>query len=405
MSADVHDYSRKLRHPAVHAAVEVTVRADVAKRRGSLRDALLPRLAAARAPLSINLDLTVACNYACGHCIDLPMLNTGHRFSEGDALRSLTVLRLAGLRSVILIGGGEPTMHPRFGEVVAAVKALGLQCAIVSNGSNNERIREVARYFTRGDWVRLSLDAATNHTFQEMHAPRRKSLTLEKICASASTIKGENAAFTLGFSYIVAWEGSSVTGRSVADNIDEMAAAARLAKGSGFDFIAFKPLLDRDASGGERVGFLDEAAGRRALQQRLTEQLDAARAVADGRFRVLVSVNLEAIDDGSDAEQLRRQPRRCHMHLMRQVLTPTGVYGCPVYRDQSKDQIGAPDLYSSADDFLTGHRLMRELHERFDAEVECEKMSCIYNATNWWLESVRNGAAIVPSDPTLDFFL
>ena len=42
----------------------------------------------ALAPISINLDLTTACNYRCDHCIDWDILNTKHRHDE-ETLRSL----------------------------------------------------------------------------------------------------------------------------------------------------------------------------------------------------------------------------------------------------------------------------------------------------------------------------
>src|SRR5690606_23766241 len=83
-----------------------------------------------------------------------------------------------GLRSVILIGGGEPTLYPGFTDFVKYLKELRLQVAVVSNGSRNDKILEIAPYLEEGDWVRLSLDSGTNETFQRMHNPSRASLTL-----------------------------------------------------------------------------------------------------------------------------------------------------------------------------------------------------------------------------------
>ena len=44
------------------------------------------------APLSINLDLTTACNYACDHCIDWDILNTKHRLAEEDLRASIALM-------------------------------------------------------------------------------------------------------------------------------------------------------------------------------------------------------------------------------------------------------------------------------------------------------------------------
>src|SRR5262245_1961570 len=64
------------------------------------------------APISINLDLTTACNYRCDHCIDWDILNTKHRHDEETLRSSIITMVERGLRSVILIGGGEPTIYP-----------------------------------------------------------------------------------------------------------------------------------------------------------------------------------------------------------------------------------------------------------------------------------------------------
>jgi wyosine [tRNA(Phe)-imidazoG37] synthetase (radical SAM superfamily) len=132
------------------------------------------------------------------------VLNRGPRFAEGVAVDSVTVLARHGLRSVILIGGGEPTLHPEFGEVVRTIKELGLQCAVVSHGGHIERIAAVAPLFIPGDWVRLSLDAGTEATWQALHRPRgRAPRGLDLICADAGGLRARNNAINLGFSFLV----------------------------------------------------------------------------------------------------------------------------------------------------------------------------------------------------------
>jgi organic radical activating enzyme len=338
------------------------------------------------------------------------VLNTGHRLSFDQLLLSLVVLRLAGLRSVILIGGGEPTLHPRFGDVVKAIKLLGLQCAVVTNGSGNDRIQRVAHWLTTGDWIRLSLDAGRESTFHEMHLPRHKNTRLRHICQSAMSIKKTNSAVSLGFSFIVCWGGATVNGNPILENISEMAVAAQLAKHFRFDFITFKPLLDRDEVGAETIQ-VDKDGGAvgqswATLAERVAEQLTRAKALEDDQFRVYSSPNLVALRDRYSLDQSRIQPERCHMRLFRQVVTPTGVYGCPVYRGNSKDQIGPSLAYIGIEQFLRARRRSADLTRSFNAAVECREISCLYNATNWWLQDIYDGR----SEPAVhsvaqDFFL
>src|SRR5262249_59972323 len=96
------------------------------------------------APISITLDLTTACNYRCDHCIDWDILNTKHRHDEETLRSSIITMVERGLRSVILIGGGEPTIYPGFPEFVCFLNDLELQIALVSHGSRGGRLLEIA---------------------------------------------------------------------------------------------------------------------------------------------------------------------------------------------------------------------------------------------------------------------
>src|SRR5438093_478742 len=77
----LHDFASKLRQPALLPRVVEYV--AWRKRVGLAREAgEAPPPMPAWAPLSINLDLTTACNYACDHCIDWDLLNSGVSFED-----------------------------------------------------------------------------------------------------------------------------------------------------------------------------------------------------------------------------------------------------------------------------------------------------------------------------------
>ncbi len=95
------------------------------------------------APISINLDLTTACNFQCPHCIDGEIINQGKMLDLRYVRRLIKDWSKKGLKSVILIGGGEPTLYPYFEEVVKFLKILRLQVGIVSNGTNLKKIENI----------------------------------------------------------------------------------------------------------------------------------------------------------------------------------------------------------------------------------------------------------------------
>ena len=382
--APVHDFVAKLRQPALHEQVRRYLDWQRAVRRAGA-EGLPPPPAPPWAPLSINLDLTTACNYACDHCIDFETLNSGIAHQDEVLRASLTEMAARGLKSVILIGGGEPTVYPGFAGIVRHVKSLGLQVAVVSNGSRNEKIVEVADAFTEGDWIRLSLDAGTDATFQAMHKPKRP-ITLEAICAGIAAIRARNPAPRIGFSFILVWAGAErAPGAPLVDNLAEMEAAARLARRSGFDYISFKPYLARDPEGAE---VMDAAGARDAhvrLLARIDEGLRAARAHETPTFRVLESTNL-ALLRSRRWRDWTKQPHTCHMQALRQVVSPLGIYNCPAHRGVPKARIADRDGYAGPERADATNAALAGLLAGFDAAHECREVTCLYNATNWWLE-------------------
>jgi wyosine [tRNA(Phe)-imidazoG37] synthetase (radical SAM superfamily) len=96
----------------------------------------------------------------------------------------IDTLHSHGLLSVILIGGGEPTLHPDFEAVVETIKRKGIQVGIATNGSRLEKIEAIADRLEEKDWVRISIDAASEETFKKLHQPRTK-LTLHQILEKA----------------------------------------------------------------------------------------------------------------------------------------------------------------------------------------------------------------------------
>jgi len=159
-----HDFSAKLRQSSV---VE-RLRAYIDWKRSGAPEGAMPEFG----PLSINLDLTAACNFACPHCVDSGIINTGEYLSYSDIQHSLETLKERGLLSVILIGGGEPTLHRDFEDIVRMVKHIGLQVGIVTNGTRLDRVAAVADLFEAKDWLRLSIDAGNRETFVKAHRPK-----------------------------------------------------------------------------------------------------------------------------------------------------------------------------------------------------------------------------------------
>jgi sulfatase maturation enzyme AslB (radical SAM superfamily) len=403
----IHDFTGKLRQPSLAPQFEAYLAWRRALQRARGRgepDPAPPDLA----PLSINLDLTTACNFKCTHCVDWDMLNTKDKYKEQELKDSLKLMQERGLRSVILIGGGEPTLYPRFADFVRYLKELQLQVAIVSNGSRGRVLLDAVPPLDERDWIRLSLDAGSNELFVKMHRPADPKIDLDAICSWIPEIKRANPRVRVGFSYIITWGGASRDGNEILENVHEIEMAAERARRSGFDYIAFKPVLERQPDGAEVMDPERAKADLQAMLVRIRGEIDKARALANDRFEVYESINLRMLESGS-WRSLTRQPRTCHMQALRQVVSPLGLYNCPAHRGVAKARIAGPDAYKDeATAKQTGQNLLHIL-DQFDASHECREVTCLYNGVNWWIEKlVANPDQSLESEigeERLDWFL
>lgn len=401
----IHDFSAKLRQPGVRPQLARYVEWRRAVRAAEERGEPAPP-APEIAPISINLDLTVACNYRCTHCIDWDILNTKHRLAEEDVRASVASMAERGLRSVILIGGGEPTLYPGFADFVRYLKSLSLQVAVVTNGSRGDRLLEVVDCLDAGDWIRLSLDSGSNELFARMHRPTSGKVTLDAICEWIPRLKERNPAPRIGFSYIIVWNGASRDEHGLLENIDEIELAARRARDSGFDYIAFKPVLERQSDGAEVMDPSKADEDEAQVVARIRAAVTAAKALASDSFDVYESVNLRLLESG-DWQSATRQPKTCHMQALRQVVSPVGIYNCPAHRGVEKARLGPKDGYATEDGARETRASLAHLLDTFDASHECANVTCLYHDVNWWIEGLVEdaGRAIEPGEDSSDTFL
>ncbi len=409
--AQVHDFASKLMQPSVLPRLKQYVRWQSEIRRRihegrPLKD-LLDRID--DVPVSVNLDLTTACNYKCDHCVDLEILNTGIRYDHDKLKDSLKILAERGLRSVIVIGGGEPTVYPGFQEIIRFMKGLDLSVGIVSNGSGNKKIAEIADCLGPQDWVRLSLDSGTDETFQVMHKPR-KPISLDEICEGVPPIKDRNPVFPVGFSFIITWTGAEGNGMKIHPNVHEMAMAAERARRYRFNYISFKPFLTRaEANNAEIVDLADrETSATAEVIETIRKNVAEARKLETADFKVVESTNLRVLENGT-ARNYMRQPKNCHMQWFRQVVSPLGLFNCPVYRNQPHGQISHKHAYAELKDLNLAQRNTMKLIATFDATEQCKEVTCLYNHVNWFIEDLVEHPekldALEPAPDRGDYFL
>jgi len=196
------------------------------------------------APIKVMLVLSDLCNQDCSFCAyRIPQNLSSELFVLRDSAKAVIdhnpkrffpversldlIAELAdiGTKSLILTGGGEPTVSPAFDQVVEAAKSRGMKVGLITNGQLLNRGGTLTAA-AKCDWVRISVDASNAETYAKMRRVSQGSwLTLKMNVAALNSVRKEiNPTMQLGFGFVV-----------TADNQEEILAASRIAHEWEFD--------------------------------------------------------------------------------------------------------------------------------------------------------------------------
>ncbi len=125
-------------------------------------------------PETIHVDVTNACNTDCITCWDhSPLLLTKRsaswkkqRVEVADVEALLDdAITLGGLKAVILSGMGDPFVHPKIYDLIAAVKSRGLHLTIITNliPADADRVAESV------DQLLIGIHAASERAYRAFH--------------------------------------------------------------------------------------------------------------------------------------------------------------------------------------------------------------------------------------------
>ncbi len=119
------------------------------------------------------------CNYGCKFCFarfeDIPRAEA---LSKDIAITVPQMLAEAGAEKITFVGG-EPTLCPYLGDLLAASKDAGLTTCIVSNatGLNKKFLDELGHLI---DWVGISIDASNDELHAEIGRGMRGDLARQR---------------------------------------------------------------------------------------------------------------------------------------------------------------------------------------------------------------------------------
>lgn len=105
-------------------------------------------------PYHPQLSITNLCNLSCSFCSCANRENVETMPVE-KASKILFDLSQMGAKGLTITGGGEPTLHPYFSEIVSIAKVLGFQIGLVTNGITLGSVSPTSLSHLR--WMRVSV--------------------------------------------------------------------------------------------------------------------------------------------------------------------------------------------------------------------------------------------------------
>jgi len=121
------------------------------------------------APVHIDMGISKFCNINCVFCYGVYQ-NRKKTIIKKDAL--LQTMRDAGeigVRSIAIIGDGEPTVNPYFYEALKVGKESGLSLATSTSGVLLDNYDKRLAVLENTEWMRFCLAAGTKEQYKQFH--------------------------------------------------------------------------------------------------------------------------------------------------------------------------------------------------------------------------------------------
>lgn len=215
-------------------------------------------------PIHMTIGLTNYCNHKCPWCYInwaqagktkpgqesvIKGLNADWRIIEavGEA-------KAMGLKAVTIVGDGEPLLHPRIAEILAALGSMGLDVGIFSNLSkaSQETLEALVRHCF---FIRASIDAATADIHQQTHGSADFNVVIENLRRLVA-IRGERRPPAIGVQFVTnQW------------NFHQLPEAAGLFRGLGVDYLSIKPAYRNVLSASHPKNEINNAEVFRLMKQ------------------------------------------------------------------------------------------------------------------------------------------
>jgi MoaA/NifB/PqqE/SkfB family radical SAM enzyme len=280
------------------------------------------------APVTVEVDPVNYCNHHCFWCVDPTHIRkTMPRKFALQLLDELQNFQVNGFRvlGIVYKGGGEPTLHPNFAELVAATRERGFEVGVVTNGSRLTQAGIAEALAEWASYVRISIDGPTPETHHRIH----KSRDFDQIVVGVESLVQNRKSRhpIIGLSFAMDYVMVPVIPESIA-----------LGERLGVDYVLIRPPFFEEVCRASTMTAA-EAAILRSELQKAGRAYHGAMEVFVGNWvgdaEMFAGTPAELSPSGRRDNQLQKDPpiehrlRQCWASPLLTVITADGtVYGC-----------------------------------------------------------------------------
>jgi len=177
------------------------------------------------APITVELDMCNNCNHKCRACVG-GRTNKEHLREPFKIVEQLAKI---GCKGIAITGGGESLIDKRTPDVIEYIKKLGMDAALITNGSI---LREPEKILRNCTWLRVSLDASNPYEYKYTHgmSPKAYNIVIENIKMLVKIKRENKFECTIGVGFTTNEE-----------TLGGMLSFTKLCKDIGVDYVQFRP--------------------------------------------------------------------------------------------------------------------------------------------------------------------
>lgn len=221
------------------------------------------------APITIDMALTRACNFACGYCYAMLQENDRKVVTQKIIYDFLEDCAEIGVKGISLVSDGESTISPVFVDTVRRGAELGISMACGTNGFvlTKPKLEEILPHMT---YLRINISAGERKRYAEIMGV--KESWFDRVCQNIRDMvaikKRDNLPVTIGLQMVLMPEFE-----------DQILPLARLGKELRPDYLVIKHCSDNE-DGDLGVNY--------SAYERLYGALREAEGMSDDGYKVVV---------------------------------------------------------------------------------------------------------------------